>query len=438
MSQKISPKLIALTFGVLALCFLATLYIFAWTEPSVAPPGGNVAPPINVGPSKQWKLWVSGAAQKPAIGVSVGTSAPYTLTDGAVAANIFTDSDNINYYINPAATGAAYSAILAGRVGIGTTSPAASLQVGNGSMVAQGLSDVVGSPTGVAGIEIGYVASTQGVIRAAFGAFPENTFLPLDLQGPSVWVGGTAQGTPTLAPPSPYYSLEIRNEPLGTAIGNQMLWQRLYGRSNNNDQLRIFHNRYAAGSDWSSAEIKIQKTVDVANMHYITFRGNSGFLSSLNFGYGTTDQVTILQNGNVGIGRTPTANRLEVAGTASKAAAGDWLANSDIRIKTDIQDIGNALDVINMLRPVKFRYSEEYMLQYPSITDHYYYNFIAQDFQKVFPDFVQDNGEGYLQIDTYPVTPYLVAAVQELNKTIEQLKAENNELKARIEALENR
>ena len=46
MKQKISPKSIALVFGVLILCFVIGFYVFAWTEPSGPPPTDNVAPPI--------------------------------------------------------------------------------------------------------------------------------------------------------------------------------------------------------------------------------------------------------------------------------------------------------------------------------------------------------------------------------------------------------
>jgi len=128
-------------------------------------------------------------------------------------------------------------------------------------------------------------------------------------------------------------------------------------------------------------------------------------------------------SGNFGIGRIPATNKLEVEGTASKTAAGDWLANSDIRIKTDVLGLDNALDIIDSLRPVKFKYIDEYMDEHPSLEDRYYYNFIAQEFQEIFPDSVQDSGEnGYLQLDSYNVRPYLVAAMQELNTKVETLE----------------
>jgi hypothetical protein len=63
------------------------------------------------------------------------------------------------------------------------------------------------------------------------------------------------------------------------------------------------------------------------------------------------------------------------------------------------------------------------MEAHPSLENRYYYNFIAQEFQEVFPDSVQDSGEnGILQLDSYNVRPYLVAAMQELNTKVNALE----------------
>ncbi|MDP6506947.1 MAG: tail fiber domain-containing protein, partial [Planctomycetota bacterium] len=126
----------------------------------------------------------------------------------------------------------------------------------------------------------------------------------------------------------------------------------------------------------------------------------------------------------------------EVNGNASKTTAGDWLANSDRRIKTAIEEVRNGLKTINRLRPVKFRYTEDYMKKHPVIDDQFYYNFVAQEFQEVFPGSVQDDGTGLLQVDTYNVRPYLVKAVQELSEEKDSLARENEELKNRVTRLE--
>jgi hypothetical protein len=135
--------------------------------------------------------------------------------------------------------------------------------------------------------------------------------------------------------------------------------------------------------------------------------------------------------GKVGIKRTPATNSLEVEGTASKTTAGGWLANSDRRIKTEIRSITGALEKLDQVHLVDFRYTDEYRAAHPSIEDVRYPNVIAQEFATVFPDDVKSSGEvmpdgsPILQVDTYPLTIYAAAAVQELHR-------ENRELKKKI------
>lgn len=147
-------------------------------------------------------------------------------------------------------------------------------------------------------------------------------------------------------------------------------------------------------------------------------------------------------NNRIGIGRSASANALEVAGDASKNVAGDWLANSDRRIKQDIRAINGALDTLDKVRLVDFRYTDEYRSAHPGIEDRRYINVVAQEFAEVFPDHVKPSGEfmpdgsAILQVDTYPLTIYSAAAVQELHAATIALQKENVDLKARVEALE--
>ncbi|MDD5144635.1 MAG: hypothetical protein PHW72_00660 [Candidatus Pacebacteria bacterium] len=55
MRKPISPKIIALSFGVFVISFLAVFYVVAWQEPTQAPPSGNTYAPLNVGPETQTK-----------------------------------------------------------------------------------------------------------------------------------------------------------------------------------------------------------------------------------------------------------------------------------------------------------------------------------------------------------------------------------------------
>ena len=144
------------------------------------------------------------------------------------------------------------------------------------------------------------------------------------------------------------------------------------------------------------------------------------------------DQFLIRAAGGVGIGTAPIGTAalsvegdIEITGEPYKENAGGWLAASDARIKTEVEEIGDGLEIVNRLRPVSFRYTQDHLEEHPGIEDRRYVNFIAQEFRQVFPESVEEDGEGVLRVDTYNVRPFLVAAVQELSRETEKLQSEN-------------
>ena len=87
MQKQISPKITAISFGVLVILFAVGFYIFAWQEPSSAPPAGNVDTPLNAGATAQTKtgnlvvnaLGISGTGNAllvPNGNVGIGTPGP--------------------------------------------------------------------------------------------------------------------------------------------------------------------------------------------------------------------------------------------------------------------------------------------------------------------------------------------------------------------------
>ncbi len=185
--------------------------------------------------------------------------------------------------------------------------------------------------------------------------------------------------------------------------------------------------------------------------------GTFGYLARLNFGDGDhvyldepyDDGMTIEAN-EVGIGGNPSSSgqQLQVFGNASKSTAGDWLANSDRRIKMDIHPLDDALERIRRVRPVRFRYTDQWRKEHPEIDDIEYVNVIAQEFAQVFPDAVVESGEtlpggeSVLQVDTYPAQIYSMAAIAELDAKLTEsnrlLREENAKLRRRLEALESK
>ena len=158
--------------------------------------------------------------------------------------------------------------------------------------------------------------------------------------------------------------------------------------------------------------------------------------------YGEFDNDIVEINSCLGVGRSPATNDLEVEGTASKTTAGDWLANSDARIKTDIQTVNGALEKLDKVRLVSFKYTDDYRDEHSSVEDRRYLNVIAQEFREVFPDYVKSSGEKLpdddeiLQVDAYPLTIYSAAAVQELHDMAKAKDTEIAQLKERISKME--
>ena len=94
------------------------------------------------------------------------------------------------------------------------------------------------------------------------------------------------------------------------------------------------------------------------------------------------------------------------------------------------------------LHPVRFRYTDEWVEMNPSIRDIEHYNFVAQEFQQVFPDAVQPGGdklaegEPLLQLDSYPAQVVAISAIQELIEENQSQQELIDQLLQKMEALE--
>jgi hypothetical protein len=134
-------------------------------------------------------------------------------------------------------------------------------------------------------------------------------------------------------------------------------------------------------------------------------------------------------DGNVGIATTdPGSYRLAVNGDAAKSSGGtSWAVFSDVRLKEIGERYQYGLSEIDKLEPIRYRYKQDNELGLPSSRQQV--GLVAQDVQDVIPDAVSENDQGYLMLNSDPVIWAMLNAIKEL-------KAENEVLKQRIEALE--
>ena len=124
----------------------------------------------------------------------------------------------------------------------------------------------------------------------------------------------------------------------------------------------------------------------------------------------TSGTVTIW-NGNLIVHGTSGATCILGDGT------GGTTCSSDQRLKQNVTDLHSALAEINQLRPVTYNWID------PRYADANNIGFIAQEMQRVYPEFVNvvDPKTGYLGINYAGLVTPIVKAIQEIDIKLEPL-----------------
>ena len=178
-------------------------------------------------------------------------------------------------------------------------------------------------------------------------------------------------------------------------------------------------------------------------------------------GQGTdVDSGTAVNRIAIGINTVNTADNTVIIGNGTNTISNNcnstaWTAASDLRLKENIESSNAGMQVINDLRPVTFNWKKKKEID-PAL-DRYYkensedpalgkkygtkiHGFIAQEVKSVIDKHPEikdgfgmwrETGDGVQELGDGALMPIVVKALQEL-------KAENDQLKARIEALENK
>ena len=140
----------------------------------------------------------------------------------------------------------------------------------------------------------------------------------------------------------------------------------------------------------------------------------------------------VYASNSLGIGREPVTNILEVEGAASKLIAGDWLANSDARLKKNIQplDSREMLDKLLSLQGITYEWNDDKTGS--KRPEGIHYGFSAQNIQQVFPTLVEEDALGYLQTAYGTYDAMMVEAIRALHTENLALKAEIAAIKEKL------
>jgi len=142
--------------------------------------------------------------------------------------------------------------------------------------------------------------------------------------------------------------------------------------------------------------------------------------------------------GNVGIGSfaaAPTYKLQLSLDSAGKPGGGSWADSSDIRLKNNIRPINNALDKMLALKGITYQWKNP--KEHGDMTG-VYMGMIAQDVEKVFPEWVKTDINGYKTLGFIGFEALTTEAVRELKAENNELKAKNIELELRVKALETK
>ena len=345
------------------------------------------------------KLDVGGAIQ------SSGTTSAYQFNNGALKAWMAFGSYNYaSAGFNLSTQGADYLTLgtnnierlridALGNVGIGTTSTPFPFIVQSSAASTAGWVTCV---TNVAG-NVGVLQGVRGGVAAIGTLGPAN--LSIQPDGGNVGIGTT----------SPGYALDVGSV---ARIGNGTIGGVLINPGIGSQSHIIFTQSNGTYARWIVGTTNADPNNTTNTGSDFNISGYSDNAPSNLLG----NYLTIKRaNGNVGIGTTTPQYALDVNGTA-RCSNGVW-ATSDRRFKTSITPINSSLSKVEKLQGVYYDWDRA---KWPkkNFPEGKQVGLIAQDVEKVVPEVVNTDKEGYKSLSYDKLTAVLIEAVKEQEKEI--------------------
>ncbi|RSK43791.1 tail fiber domain-containing protein [Hymenobacter rigui] len=151
----------------------------------------------------------------------------------------------------------------------------------------------------------------------------------------------------------------------------------------------------------------------------------TGTTAAFDVSQGTTQDAagaTLLRvqgNGNVGIGVATANYKLDVNG---QVRANNVAVTSDQRFKTNVQPISSALASVLALRGVRYEWNA-LGIRHGGTAGARQVGLLAQEVEKIYPELVSTDAEGYKAVNYAQLTPVLIEALKEQQAQIAALQA---------------
>ncbi len=174
--------------------------------------------------------------------------------------------------------------------------------------------------------------------------------------------------------------------------------------------------------------------LECATNYAVTINPANGQTTALQFQWNTNgNNISNANSGNVGIGTTTPTQRLSVNGNI--CYTGSVGACSDFRYKKNITPLKNSLHQVLLMQGINYDWKVN---EFPDkqFNDNNQIGFIAQDLEKLYPELVITDDNGYKSVDYPKLTPILVEAIKELSDRNEKLELESINTNAKLANLE--
>jgi Chaperone of endosialidase len=149
--------------------------------------------------------------------------------------------------------------------------------------------------------------------------------------------------------------------------------------------------------------------------------------AAMRFFVNGAERITVKADGSVGIGTTTPDLKLSVNGDADKSlGGGSWQFFSDERLKNIKGRFNGGLKAVMQLQPIRYEYKRDNALGLKSEVEQV--GFGAQALQKVIPEAVTRNANGYLMVNNDPILWTMLNAIKEQQKEIAELKGQIRKL----------
>lgn len=228
---------------------------------------------------------------------------------------------------------------------------------------------------------------------------------------------------------------------------------KLYIENTSSSSPLIYGNFDTDELTYNGNKFQISST-DLASHSYLQFKGSTTKNSVIEYFEGSTykaglgwdpvnDNVFLYMAGqgsvmrvkgnNIGINKTNPAYDLELgANSAAKPSSSSWIVTSDARLKENVNDFEDGLNLLQQINPVWFDYTGE-----ANMPQERAVGTLAQELQKVAPYMIKEwehektdgTKENYLGVDYGAMDFILINAIKEQQEMIELLKSEIEELK---------